>query len=177
MALPFSSIAPARSPARRSAAPGAPAALDAPRSGFTLIELLLVVTIIGLVAGISVGRISNLVTQNRVVRASTVIRGDLETAFALAGRNRQPMRIQWVSGPMELAVTDRSGTVSYRRTTLAGDAYRLAPGQVTVSSPLVEVFPNGLASDTLSIRISVTRGTTTFSRRVRMTRAGLVQVL
>jgi prepilin-type N-terminal cleavage/methylation domain-containing protein len=147
------------------------------RGGFTLIELLVVMTIVGLMAGISVGRIGNLVTQNRVMRAATAIRGDLETAFALAGRNRQPMRIQWVSGQMSLAVTDRSGTVSYRRTSLAGDAYRLGADQVSVSSSLVEVFPNGLATDTLSVRISVTRGTTTFSRRVRMTRAGLVQVL
>jgi hypothetical protein len=39
------------------------------------------------------------------------------------------------------------------------------------------VFPNGFASDTLSITISVARGGTTYTKRVRMSRAGLVKVI
>jgi hypothetical protein len=39
------------------------------------------------------------------------------------------------------------------------------------------VFPNGFASDTFSITISKTFNGVTTTRRVRMSRAGLVKVL
>jgi hypothetical protein len=39
------------------------------------------------------------------------------------------------------------------------------------------VFPNGFASDTLSIKVLVVRNGATYQRIVRMSRAGLIKVI
>ena len=39
------------------------------------------------------------------------------------------------------------------------------------------VLPQGLASDTLSIQVSVTVNGTNYKRRVRMSRAGMIKVI
>jgi hypothetical protein len=53
----------------------------------------------------------------------------------------------------------------------------LKASDVTVNNSTVDVFPNGWASDTLSVTISTSRAGATYSRRVRMSKAGLVKIL
>jgi type II secretory pathway pseudopilin PulG len=135
-----------------------------------------VITILGVLTAISAGKITGIMTQQRVARAATAVQGDIETAFAIAGRNRRPVRMVWNASTMQFQVTDRAGTTAYRTTTLSSDAYGLVAGDVTVSASPIEVYPNGLAADTLRITISITRGGTTWSRRVHASLAGLVVV-
>lgn len=143
------------------------------RRGVTLLELMVVVSIMGVVGAMSAGRIRELMIQQRVGRAASVVQNDLEAAFTTAGRNRRPVRIVWDAGTRQLQLTDRNGTRVYRRTTLGNDPYGLPAGAVTVSQSPVEVFPTGLASDTLVVTFSV--GKTT--KKIRMSRAGLVQIV
>ena len=142
------------------------------RSGFTLLELMMVIVVLGIVSAVSAGRIHDLIIQQRVARASTAVQNSLEAAFALASRNRQPVRISWSASSMQLGITDRAGTVFYRRVGLGPDAYGLRSGDVAVSRSLLEVYPNGLANDTLAIVLSGSGVVKT----VRMTRAGLVRI-
>lgn len=143
-----------------------------PRSGFTLLELMLVVVVLGVVSAVSAGRIHDLIIQQRIAGASTAVQNGLEAAFALAGRNRQPVRISWSPATMQLGVTDRAGVVFYRRVGLGPDAYGLRSGDVAFSRSPLEVYPNGLANDTLKIVLS---GSGT-AKTIRMTRAGLVRI-
>jgi prepilin-type N-terminal cleavage/methylation domain-containing protein len=142
------------------------------RNGFTMLELMLVVVLLGIVSAMSAGRIHDLIIQQRVVRAATAVQNGLESAFALAGRNRQPVRISWSPASMQFGVTDRSGNVFYRRIGLGADAYGLESANVSVSRSPVEVYPGGLANDTLAVTLSVSGMT----KRIRMTRSGLVRV-
>ena len=103
------------------------------RRGFTLIELLIVVLVGGVVSAMSFGRMHNIILQQRIARAATSMQGDLEAAFALAARNRQPIRIAWGAATMQLGVTDRAGAVTYRHTNLGPDAYGLASSNVAFS--------------------------------------------
>ena len=80
------------------------------RAGFSMVELILVLTIVGITFAISVGRIHDMMIQQRIARAATAVQNDLEGAFALASRNRRPIRISWNSATMQLDVTDRAGT-------------------------------------------------------------------
>ena len=63
-------------------------------SGFSLIEVLVVVVILGIMAGIAGPAMSVMVRHNRVNRATMVITSDLQNAFAVAARQREPVRIQ-----------------------------------------------------------------------------------
>ena len=63
------------------------------RAGFSMIELIVVLVIVGIIFGISAGRIHDLIIQERVARAATAVQNDLEAAFAIATRNRRPIRI------------------------------------------------------------------------------------
>lgn len=123
------------------------------------------------VGGMSVGKINSIMNQQRVFRASNVMRTTIEAAFALAVRNRQPVELSWSSSSQLFAVTDRSASTYFRRTSLAQDPYGLPSGSVTVSRTPLEIYPNGLANDTLLITLSANSVT----RTIRVSRAGLVQ--
>ncbi len=142
--------------------------------GFTIIEMIVVLVIVGLLLGISIGRISATITQQRLNRAAIALSGDLQTAFSLAQRGRKPVTISFNAGSMELSVADaESGTV-FRKTSLGN--FNLTSSNVSLSRTSLDVYPAGLASDSLSITLSTTLGSTTYSQRVRMTRGGLVQI-
>ncbi|HXD49834.1 MAG TPA: prepilin-type N-terminal cleavage/methylation domain-containing protein [Gemmatimonadaceae bacterium] len=141
------------------------------KRGFTLLEVMVVMIIAAVVTAMSVGRIHSLTVQQRLRRAAMASQNDIEAAFAIAIRNRQPVRIAWSSGTRQLVVTDRAGTTFFRRSNL-GAVYGLAAAGVTFSRSPIEVYPNGLANDTLLITLTVE----TVTKRVRVSRSGLVRL-
>ena len=137
-----------------------------------MIELMVVVVIMGVGFGVSAGRVHELMIQARVARAATAVQNDLEAAFAISARNRRPIRISWDATYMRLGVTDRAGTLTYRQTGLGPNAYGLTAGAVTFSRSPLEIYPNGMANDTLTITLHQTN----YVKRVRMSRTGMVLV-
>jgi prepilin-type N-terminal cleavage/methylation domain-containing protein len=142
------------------------------RAGVTLLELMVVVTIMGVVGAMSAGRVHALIAHQRITRAASSVQNDLEGAFATASRSRRPVRIAWDSAAAQLKITDRAGTKTYRHTNLGRDPYGLGFGAVVASTPVVEVFPSGLANDSLVVTITLEN----ITKRVRMSRAGMVQI-
>ena len=142
------------------------------RRGFSMLELLTVFVIAGVISGLSIGKLGAYMMQQRVVKASAAITNDLQQAFALAGRTRRPVRIVFDTTTMQMSITDRAQTTVMRQVGL-GAAYGLTSKNIVYypSAPL-EIYPNGLASDTMAIRIQ-SSGT---SRYVWVSRAGMVQV-
>jgi Tfp pilus assembly protein FimT len=136
-----------------------------------MLEMMVGLVIVGITGAITVGKIQQLMVQNRIQRAATVLRNDLEAAFAIAARNRRPIDITWNSTTQQMSLTGRSGT-SYRRTNLTIGQFGLRSQDVVFSRSPVEVYPDGLANDTLTITIS--RGSN--MKLIRMSRAGLVLV-
>jgi Tfp pilus assembly protein FimT len=132
---------------------------------------MVVVMIGGMMAKLSIGRIHDLMSQQRVAHAATAVQNDLEAAFQIAGRNRAPVRIWWDATVQQFSITDRAGTMTFRKTTLSRQAYGFASNAVTVSTSPLEVYPNGLAADTLLVTIN----SNGFTKKLRMSRAGLVQ--
>jgi prepilin-type N-terminal cleavage/methylation domain-containing protein len=138
-----------------------------PRRGFTLLEIIVVVVIMGIVGTMSAGRIHALIVQQRAALAANSIQNDIELAFTTASRNRRPVLIAFNSGSRHMEITDQAGVRRYRRLPIG------MLGTVTFSRSPVEVYPTGLANDTLLITLTIESVT----KRVRMSRAGLVQVL
>jgi prepilin-type N-terminal cleavage/methylation domain-containing protein len=147
------------------------------RRGFTMIELLIVMGVIGIIVTLSVGRMSRQVTAWRVNAAAQAMQNDLQSAFALVGRNRKPLVVSIDKTKMQMRLMSRSGTDTFRlRAYGASSTYRLEAGNLTVypttTPTTLEIYPPGLASDSLSILIKKNG----IARRVRMLRGGLVQI-
>lgn len=141
--------------------------------GFSFIEMMVVVTIAGVLGGLSIGKVSAYMTQQKVIKASASLTNDLQQAFIIAARTRKPVRIVLDTARMELSITDRSQASAMRKRSLSS-AYGLTAQNISFypSGPL-EIYPNGLAADTMSISLRAS-GT---SRYIRVSRAGMVQVM
>lgn len=135
-----------------------------------MLELITVLVIVGLIASMSVGRIHDIMLQQRVYRAATAVRTNVEAAWSIAARNSRPVRVTWDASTLQLDVTDRLGTTYYRKAGLGQDPYGLTSSAVTFSRSPLEVYPNGLANDTLLITLSMSGVT----KKIWISRAGQV---
>ena len=69
------------------------------RSGFTVIELLVAMAVFGAVAMISVRAVGDTLRRDRVTKVSAIIGTDIEQAFAIAARLREPVRSIQIGPP------------------------------------------------------------------------------
>ena len=155
-----------RAPRRSSSSPRR----NPPRKAFSLVEVLVALTIIGIAAALAVPKMNDIANQNRVHRAAQGLQLEAQQAFAIAGRNRRPVTLRWNSSTAELQVTSLDGATVFRRTSLKG--YGLKASEATVTPSILAVFPNGIAADSLTIRIA--RGE--HLKSVHVSRAGMVRV-
>lgn len=133
-------------------------------------EALVALTVVGIAAALGLPKMQNVANQNRVHRAAQGFQIEVQQAFAIAGRNRAPVTLRWISTAAELQVTSLTGGTVYRRASLKG--YGLKASEATVSPTVLTVFPNGLAAGPLAITIA--RGTHT--KQIQVSRAGMVRV-
>jgi len=68
-------------------------------------------------------------------------------------------------------VTDRAQSTTYRSTPF-GSRYNLKSSDVSYYPSVLEVYPNGFASDTMLITLT----SNGYTQRVRVTKGGTVQV-
>jgi Tfp pilus assembly protein FimT len=144
--------------------------------------MMIVMTVAAILGTISIGPVHDMIIQQRAYRASTAVQNDLEAAYALAVRNRQPVRIEWDASTMQLNIKDGvSGTI-LRHADLGSDAYRLDKSAVTYTdtngeSKPVTVYSNGLADHGMTLTLTATlRNDQTTQRIITMTRSGIVKV-
>lgn len=142
------------------------------RLGFTLPEMLIVIVMVVLVAGMAFPTMAKTIRRGRVNQAANVVAADLESAVSYAARQRKPVRITHSAGAKSFTISDRrTGTVIRRRELGQDTEWKLAA--VTFSAPTVEVFPAGVTSGALTVQV----GDGSYTRQIRLTRAGLVQVV
>ena len=147
-----------------------------PRAGYTIVELLIVTSVLTVVTALSVGRIAEYMSDRHAAAAAAVLQSDLQQAFAVAARNRHPVRVRFSAADTALLITNRENTATYvRRGFGNGSGFMLRPSDVsfcakTCTDAVVDVFPNGWASDT--VRVTIGRGA--HARGLHMSRAGLV---
>jgi len=142
------------------------------RRAFTLVETLVTISVMGLLAAVSVSRINAIEDHQRVSRAINALQNRVQTAFSLAVREGHPVRFAWSSSALKFSVTNRGGDTTYRQVALGTDPFFFKSSEVTVSRTPLEVYPNGLANDTL--RVTITSNGVT--KVMRVSQAGLVVI-
>jgi prepilin-type N-terminal cleavage/methylation domain-containing protein len=143
------------------------------RGGFSVFELLIVVAILGVLATIVGPATSRIVRHNRVNRAATVIASDLQNAFAVAARQREPVRIQADASNRSYQFIDRKSGAVLRIRTFYGDTseYRLTKLEFTPAT--FDVFPNGVSSAAVEIKLE----NGDYSKRITASTAGFIRVI
>ena len=142
------------------------------RLGFTMLEILVVVAIVGIIATIVGPAMSRIIRHQRVNRAATVIAADLQNAFAVAARQRQPVRIQADAATRSYQFVDRRTGAVLRIRTFYGDTSEYRLTTLTFDNPVIDVFPNGVSSKPLVINLA----NGDYAKQITASTAGFVRV-
>jgi len=136
-----------------------------------MLEMLIVMLVISVLVKISVQKISTVIRHERVNRAAQVLLQDLQNGFAMAGRQRAPVRLTFTTSTKTYVFTDRaSGTVLQTRVMSTGADYSLT--SMTTNQTTVDILPNGIGST--AFEVTLTNGD--YSRKVTASTAGFVRM-
>jgi prepilin-type N-terminal cleavage/methylation domain-containing protein len=146
------------------------------RGGFTFIEMLIVFVVFASVMAISLPSINDTLRKNRVSKVSNILTADIEQAFAIAARQRLPVRMLVDRTNRKFTVVDRNTpTLVYKTRSFAGkDDFSL--DSLWSNRDTIDIMPTGLATDTLRLTLGVVSGRLTHRRAVSVSRGGLVRV-
>jgi prepilin-type N-terminal cleavage/methylation domain-containing protein len=142
-------------------------------SGFSIVEMLVVVAVLGIMAGISGPAMSIMVRHNRVNRATMVITSDLQNAFAVAARQREPVRIQADSVNRSYQFVDRKTGAVLRIRTFYGDNSEYLLNTLVFTPATIDVFPNGVSSAALTVKLA----NGDYSKQIKASTAGFVRIV
>lgn len=142
------------------------------RLGFTMLEILVVVAIVGIIATMVGPAMSRIVRHQRVNRAATVIASDLQNAFAVAARQREPVRIQADAPSRSYQFVDRKSGAVLRIRTFYGDTSEYRLDKLVFDNPTIDVFPNGVSS--VPVKIDLANGD--YAKQITVSTAGFVRV-
>ena len=138
-----------------------------------MIEVLMVVVIVGVMAMVAGPAMSRIVRHNRVNRASTLIAADLQNAFAVAARQREPIRVQADSVTKSYQFVDRKTGAVLRIRTFYGDTSEYKLTRLVFLPSAIDVFPNGVSSAPLTVNLS----NGDYARQVTASTAGFIRRL
>jgi len=141
-------------------------------AGFSMLEMLLVLIVLGVLVTISIPRVSRIMQHERVNRAAQIVAADLQNGFAIAGRQRTPVRLSVDGVAKSYTFSDRSSGVILQ-TRVMNNSSEFALSALTTDAATIDVLPNGIASTPFVITVS--QGD--YSRRISASTAGFVRVI
>jgi prepilin-type N-terminal cleavage/methylation domain-containing protein len=142
------------------------------RAGFSMLEMLVVMLVMSVLLKMAITKFSLVMRHERVNRAAQVIVADLQNGFAMAGRQRAPVRLTFTPDTKTYVFSDRgTGTVFQTRVMDKRSEYALTT--MTATPATVDVLPNGIGSTALTV--TVAQGD--YSRTVTASSAGFVRLV
>lgn len=140
--------------------------------GYTIPDMLLTLIIVGFLIAISIPKLARIMQHERVNRAAQVLVADLQNGFAMAGRQRAPVRLTFTPSTKTYVFSDRaSGTVLQTR--VMDNRSEFALTTLTSTSTAVDVLPNGIGSTSFTVTV----GQGNYSRTVTASSAGFVRLV
>jgi type II secretion system protein H len=141
--------------------------------GFTLFELLIVVVILGIAATMMGPAMSRIVRHQRVNRASMIIVSDLQNAFAVAARQREPVRVVADAPSRSYQFVDRKTGTVLRIRAFYGDTSEYKLSTLLFVPTTFDVFPNGVSSSP----VTITLANGDYTRTITASTAGFVRIV
>ena len=143
------------------------------RHGFSMMEMLVVIVILGVLSAMVGPAMSRVVRHNRVNRSATLIAADLQNAFAVAARQREPVRIQADANTRSYQFVDRKTGAVLRIRTFYGDTSEYRLTRLTFTPTTIDVFPSGVSSAALVVDLA----NGDYTRQVTASTAGFIRTL
>ena len=143
------------------------------RHGFSMMEMLVVIVILGVLSAMVGPAMSRVVRHNRVNRSATLIAADLQNAFAVAARQREPVRIQADANTRSYVFVDRKTGAILRIRTFYGDTSEYRLTRLTFTPSTIDVFPSGVSSAALVVDLA----NGDYTRQVTASTAGFIRML
>ena len=147
------------------------------RGGFTMIEMLVVFVVFSAVMLVSVRRVGDTLRRDRVAKVAAIVGSDMEQAFAIAARQRVPVRMKFSRVNKTFQIVDRNTpTLIYKKRSFATDGeYGL--DSIQSNHDNVDIMPNGLATDSTQLELFIkTTGGAWYRKTVWASKGGLVKV-
>jgi len=118
-----------------------------------MLEMLIVLIVIAVLVAITIPKMSRIMGHERVNRAAQVVVADLQNGFAMAGRQRAPVRLTFTPSTQTYVFTDRgSGNVLQTRVMNKQSEYALTT--LSASPTTIDVLPNGIGSTSFTVTIA-----------------------
>jgi len=143
------------------------------RPGFTAVELIVLVTIIGVLASIGGPALSRIVRHGRTNKAAIVVASDLQNAFAVAARQREPVTITADSTTKSYQFIDRKTGSVLRIRSFYGDTSEYRLSRLVFNPTTVDVFPSGVSSSPITVNLA----NGDYARQITASTAGFVRVV
>lgn len=142
-----------------------------------MIEMLVVFVVFGAVMLVSVRAVGDTLRRDRAAKVAAILGSDLEQGFAIAARQRMPTRIKIDRANKKFTIYDRNNTSMIYKTRSFASSGEYAVDSIASNRDYIDVMPNGIATDTLSLRIIIkTTGGALYYKTVRASKGGLVRV-
>ena len=141
--------------------------------GFSMIELIAVVMIVGIMATIGGPAMARVVRHTRTNRAASIIASDLQNAFAVAARQREPVRIQADAPTQSYQFIDRKTGSVIRIRTFYGDTSEYKLTSLVFTPATIDVFPSGVSSSPITIDLA----NGDYARHITASTAGFIRVV
>ncbi len=139
--------------------------------GFSMLEMLVVIIVLAILVAVAIPKMAMIIKKERINRAAQVIVQDLQNGFAMAGRQRAPVRLTFYPSTKSYVFTDRAtGQVLQTRFLSQGTDYSV--GTLASTANQVDVLPNGIGS--VSFVVTVAHGD--YQRKVNASSAGFVRM-
>jgi Tfp pilus assembly protein FimT len=149
------------------------------RGGFTFIEILVVFIVFSAAAMISIRGVGDTIRRDRLAKATAVISSDFEQAFAIAARQRLPVRvlIDTVFPNRKVSIVDRNTPTLIYKTRTFNKAEAFEVDSIWTTKGSIDIMPTGLATDELNLTFMIrTTGGAQYTKTVRTSKGGLVRV-
>jgi type II secretory pathway pseudopilin PulG len=136
-----------------------------------MLEMLVVMIMISIIVKITVSKMATIIRHERVNRAAQVLVQDLQNGFAMAGRQRAPVRLTFYPSTKTYEFTDRkTGTVLQTRVMATGSDYSLS--SLVTDATTVDILPNGIGST--AFVVTLINGD--YQRKVFASTAGFIRM-
>ena len=137
-----------------------------------MLEMVVVMVIMGLLIAIAVPKLGTVMRHERVNRAAQVVVADLQNGFAMAGRQRAPVRLTFTAATKTYVFADRA-TGSVFQTRIMDNRSEYALTTLSAAPSAIDVLPNGIGS--VALTVTVAQGD--YSRTVTASSAGFVRLV